>query len=87
MGGLTITSSWWLISLGVAMMIGRFLVIIPVLALAGSLGRQPFLATTEASLDTTGRTFTWLLLFIVILVGGLTYLPAIVLTVVHAALG
>ncbi len=87
MGGLTVTSSWCLISLGVAMMIGRFLVIIPALALAGSLGRQPFLATTEASLDTTGRTFTWLLLFIVVVVGGLTYLPTIVLTVVHAALG
>ncbi len=85
-GGLTVTSSWWLISLGVAMMIGRFLVIIPILALAGSLGRQPFLATTEASLDTTGRTFTRLLLFTVVVVG-LTYLPTIVLTVVHLALG
>jgi potassium-transporting ATPase potassium-binding subunit len=87
MGGLTVNGDWWLHSLAVAMLIGRFLVIVPVLALAGSLITQPQRAATSASLDTASRPFTVLLLAVVVIVGGLTYLPTLTLTVIRSIAG
>jgi K+-transporting ATPase ATPase A chain len=87
MGGLTVNGNWWLDSLAVAMLIGRFLVIVPVLALAGSFVTQPRRAVTTASLDTGSRPFTVLLLAVVVIVGGLTYLPSLTLTVIRSIAG
>lgn len=81
MGALTVTGTWWLTSLAAAMLIGRFLVIIPVLALAGSFVVQPRRASGTASLDTTSRTFTLLLFAVTLIVAGMTYFPSLALTV------
>jgi K+-transporting ATPase ATPase A chain len=87
MGGLTVTSGWWLTVLGIAMLAGRYLVIVAVIALAGSLTRQPQAATGPSTLDTGSRTFTFMLLGVVVLLGGLTSLPALALTVIRTTLG
>jgi K+-transporting ATPase ATPase A chain len=84
MGGLTVNGTWWLTSLALAMLVGRFLVIIPVLALAGSFVDQPRRAGGTASLDTGSRTFTLLLFAVVIIVSGMTYFPSLVLTIVRS---
>jgi potassium-transporting ATPase potassium-binding subunit len=87
MGGLTVTSGWWLTVLGVAMLAGRYLVIVAVLALAGSFTSQPQAATGPSTLDSGSRVFTLLLLGVVAIVGGLTFLPGLVLTVIRTTLG
>ncbi len=65
--------------LGLAMLAGRFLVIVPVLALAGSLSRKKAVAATAGSLPVAGPTFVLLLLFTILIVGSLTFVPALTL--------
>jgi K+-transporting ATPase ATPase A chain len=77
--GLTASSPWYNTTLGIAMLVGRFLVIIPVLALAGNLGRKKILPTSAGSFPASGTTFTLLLVATVIIVGALTFLPALAL--------
>lgn len=77
--GLTANTPWYNSTLGIAMLIGRFLLIIPVLALAGSLGRKKLVGTTAGSFPVSGVTFTVLLVGTVIIVGALTFLPALAL--------
>jgi K+-transporting ATPase ATPase A chain len=64
-------------TLGLAMLIGRFFIIIPVLALAGSLGRKKIVPQSAGSFPVSGFTFTALLIGTVIIVGALTFLPAL----------
>ena len=61
------------------MWFGRFMVIVPVLAVAGSLVRKKRLATTVGSLPTHGPLFIALLIGCVVIVGALTYIPALAL--------
>ena len=61
------------------MLAGRFLPIVIVLALAGSLSRKRLHAPSIATMPTSGPTFAALLIGVVLIVGGLTYLPALVL--------
>jgi K+-transporting ATPase ATPase A chain len=75
--GLTANAPWWNGPLGVAMLAGRFLIIIPVLALAGSLASKKVVFAGEGGFPVSGFTFGALLLGIVVIVGGLTYLPAL----------
>jgi K+-transporting ATPase ATPase A chain len=75
--GLTANAPWWNGALGVAMLAGRFLIIIPVLALAGSLAGKKVVFAGEGGFPVSGFTFAALLLGIVVIVGGLTYLPAL----------
>ncbi|MBK5333871.1 MAG: potassium-transporting ATPase subunit KdpA [Ilumatobacteraceae bacterium] len=84
MGGLTVNGTWWLTSLAVAMLVGRFLVIVAVVALAGSFIEQPRRAGGTADLDTGSSTFTMLLLAVVLIVGGTTYFASLALTVIRA---
>jgi K+-transporting ATPase ATPase A chain len=65
--------------LGVAMWIGRFFIIIPMLAIAGSLAAKKYTPETAGSFPTTGPLWTGLLIGIVIVVGGLTFLPSLAL--------
>ena len=77
--GLTSNTPFYNILLAIAMWFGRFLVIIPVLAIAGSLARKKRLATTLGSLPTHGPLFVTLLIGSVVIVGALTYIPALAL--------
>jgi K+-transporting ATPase ATPase A chain len=65
--------------LGVAMWIGRFFVIVPMLAIAGSLAAKRHTPETAGSFPTTGPLWTGLLVGIVLVVGGLTFLPSLAL--------
>jgi K+-transporting ATPase ATPase A chain len=78
--GLTANTPWYNTTLALAMLIGRFFVIIPVLALAGNLGGKKAVAESSGSFPVSGVTFTLLLVGTVLLVGALTFLPVISLS-------
>jgi K+-transporting ATPase ATPase A chain len=75
--GLNANSPWFNVTLGVEMLIGRFLVIIPALAIAGSLALKKRLAVTGGTMPTHGPLFAALLLGTIILVTALTFFPAL----------
>lgn len=77
--GLGANTPFYNVMLGLAMFIGRFGVILPVLALAGSLARKPRLAVNNGTLPTTTPLFVGLLIGTVLLVGALTFIPALAL--------
>jgi K+-transporting ATPase ATPase A chain len=77
--GLSANTAYYNALLGIAMWLGRFAVVVPVLALAGSLAAKKTLATTNGSMPTHGGLFIGLLVGSVLLVGALTYLPALAL--------
>jgi K+-transporting ATPase ATPase A chain len=70
---------FWNVSLALGMLVGRYVPIILTLRLAGALARRRYTAVTSGSFPTTGWTFVLLLTAIIILVGGLTFLPALTL--------
>ena len=78
--GLSANTSWYNITLGISMLIGRFFVIIPVLALAGSLAGKKAVAESAGSFPASGFTFTLLVIGTVVLVGALTFLPVLSLS-------
>ena len=67
------------VSLGLVMLFARFLPIIGTLAIAGSLAKKSKIATTSGTLSTTNAMFVFLLILIVLLVGALSFLPALAL--------
>jgi K+-transporting ATPase ATPase A chain len=67
------------VTIGLAMLIGRFLMIIPVLALAGSLAAKRLIPHSGGSFPVSGPTFVLLLVGTVLIVGALTFLPALAL--------
>ena len=77
--GLNANTPWFNVTLALEMLIGRFLVIIPALAIAGSLARKPKLAVTTGTLPTHGPLFVTLLLGTIILVTALTFFPTLAL--------
>ncbi|MFI6032141.1 potassium-transporting ATPase subunit KdpA [Amycolatopsis magusensis] len=85
-GGLTVTGDWFQSSLGVAMLLGRFVPILAVLCLAGSLAAQPKVPVTAGTLPTTGPLFGSLLAGTVVLVAALTFVPALALGPIAEAL-
>ncbi len=62
--------------LGMAMLFGRFAVLIPVLAIAGSLALKPKLAMSSGTFPTDGPLFVGLLIGVIIILGGLQFMPA-----------
>lgn len=84
--GLTVTRDWFQSSLGVCMLIGRFVPIIAVLTLAGSLAAQRKVPATAGTLPTTGPLFATLLSGSIMLVAALTFLPALALGPIAEAL-
>jgi K+-transporting ATPase ATPase A chain len=77
--GLNGNSSWFNTTLAVAMLCGRFFMIVPVLALAGSFARKRLIPPTKGSFPVWGSTFTLVLIGTVLIVGALTFLPALAL--------
>lgn len=67
----------WNTTLGLAMLFGRFLMIIPILALAGNLAGKKLIPPSAGTFQTEGVTFVVLLIGTVLLVGALTFLPAL----------
>jgi len=74
--GLNANTPWFNLTLGLEMLIGRFLVIIPALAIAGSLSQKRKLAQTSGTMPTDGPLFLVLLVGTIFLVTALTFLPA-----------
>lgn len=77
--GLTANTSWYNTTLGLAMLIGRFLMIIPILAIAGSLAQKKISPPSAGTFPVAGGTFIILLLGTILLVGALNFLPALAL--------
>lgn len=77
--GLSANTPFYNGMLGVAMWLGRFFIIIPMLAIAGSLAAKKYTPETAGSFPTTGLLWTGLLVGIVLIVGGLTFLPSLAL--------
>lgn len=77
--GLGANTPFYNVMLGIAMLVGRFGVILPVLALAGSLAKKPRLPVNNGTLPTTTPLFVGLLIGTVLLVGALTFIPALAL--------
>jgi K+-transporting ATPase ATPase A chain len=78
-GGLSVNTPFYNALLGVVMWFGRFAFIVPVLAIAGSLARKKRIEPTAGTLPTHGPLFVALLVGTVVLVGALTYVPALAL--------
>ena len=78
-GGLNADTAWFNIGLAFAMWLGRFLVIVLVVALSGMLARAKHVPVTSGTLPTDGVLFVVLLIGVVVLIGALTFLPALAL--------
>jgi K+-transporting ATPase ATPase A chain len=78
-GGLSVNTPFYNITLAIAMWFGRFGMIIPVLAIAGSLGAKKRIEVSAGTMPTHGPLFIILLMFSVVLIGALTYIPALAL--------
>ena len=77
--GLTANAPWWNTTLGLAMLMGRFVPAIAVLAIAGSLVVKPKLAPSTGTLPTHGPLFIGLLIGVILILGGLQFFPALAL--------
>ena len=77
--GLNGNTNWFNTTMGLAMLVGRFVPIVLALAVAGSLAGARVHARTRATLDTSGPTFVAFLFGVIIIVGGLIYLPMLIL--------
>ena len=76
-GGLTGNTDWYNTTLGLTMLFGRFFLIVPVLAIAGSLARKQSVPPTAGTFPTNTPLFAVLLLAIILTVVGLTYFPVV----------
>jgi K+-transporting ATPase ATPase A chain len=76
-GGLGANTPWYNLTIGLAMWIGRFLFLIPLLAAAGSLAAKKKVPSTSGTFPTHGPLFVGLLVGTVLIVGALTYFPAL----------
>jgi K+-transporting ATPase ATPase A chain len=77
--GITVNTPWYDLTLGLAMLFGRFLFMIPALAIAGSLAGKKVIPTSGGTLPTHGPLFVGLLVATVIVIGALTFFPALAL--------
>jgi K+-transporting ATPase ATPase A chain len=76
-GGLTANTPWYNTTLGLAMLIGRFLMIVPIMALAGSLVQKKLSPASVGTFPVSGGTFILLLIGTVLLIGALNFLPVL----------
>jgi len=77
--GLTANTPWYNTTLGISMLIGRFLMIVPIMAMAGSLAQKKLIPASTGTFPVSGGTFIILLLGTVLLVGALNFLPVLTL--------
>ena len=75
--GLNANTPWWNITLALTMLGGRFLMILPALGIAGSMLGKKVVAPSLGTFPTTGSLFTVLLVGVVVIVGALTFFPAL----------
>ncbi|OYR13386.1 potassium-transporting ATPase subunit KdpA [Brucella thiophenivorans] len=78
-GGLSGNTPWYNITIGLAMLMGRFLVIVPALAIAGSLVAKKSAPESAGTFPTHGPLFVGLLIGVILVVGGLIFFPALAL--------
>jgi potassium-transporting ATPase potassium-binding subunit len=77
--GLSANVPFWNSTLGLAMFIGRFLMIIPMLAIAGSLAAKKIVPASAGTFPTDGSLFVGLVVGVILITGGLTFLPSLAL--------
>jgi len=75
--GINANTPWYNLTIGIDMLIARFLFIIPALAIAGSLAAKKLIPVTSGTLPTHGSLFVILIIGTVVIVGALTYFPAL----------
>ena len=75
--GLNANTPWWNVSLGITMLAGRFLMIVPALAIAGSLVGKKVVPPSLGTFPTDGPLYVALLVGVVLIVGALTFFPAL----------
>ncbi|KAB2664258.1 potassium-transporting ATPase subunit KdpA [Brucella tritici] len=78
-GGLSGDTPWYNITIGLAMLMGRFLVIVPAMAIAGSLVAKKAAPQSAGTFPTTGPLFVGLLIGVILVVGGLIFFSALAL--------
>jgi len=78
-GGLTASGTFFATAGGICMWVARFWIIIPTLAIAGSLAKKKIVPPSSGTLPTTGPLFVFLLVGVVLLVGALSFVPALAL--------
>ena len=78
--GITTNTPWYNLTMGITMLVGRFLMIIPLLAAAGSLAAKKQIPVTSGTLPTHGPLFVGLLVGTIVIVGALTFFPALSLS-------
>jgi len=76
-GGLSVNTRWYNTSTAVAQLLGRFFMIVPILAIAGSLARKKTVPESAGTFPVTGLLFTGLLVGVILIVGALTFFPAL----------
>ena len=75
--GLNANTDWWNICLGVSMLVGRFMMIIPALGIAGAMLNKKTVVPGPGTFPTNGWLFTALLVAVIVIVGALTFFPAL----------
>jgi potassium-transporting ATPase potassium-binding subunit len=75
--GLTVNTPWYDTTLGITMLAGRFLMIIPMLAIAGNLAGKKYVPPSLGTFPVTTPLFTLLLIGVILIVGALTFFPAL----------
>jgi K+-transporting ATPase ATPase A chain len=78
-GGLTGNTLWYNTTGAIAMLVGRFLMIVPAMAIAGSLAAKKTVPASSGTFPTTGGLFVGLVVGVILIVGGLTFFPALAL--------
>jgi K+-transporting ATPase ATPase A chain len=76
-GGINANTSWYNVALGFAMLGGRFLMKIPMLAIAGSLAKKKFVPPSVGTFPVTTPLFSVLLIGVILILGALTFFPAL----------
>ena len=76
-GGLTVNTPWYDTTLGITMLLGRFFMIIPMLAVAGNLAGKKYVPPSLGTFPVTTPLFTVLLIGVILIVGALTFFPAV----------
>jgi K+-transporting ATPase ATPase A chain len=76
-GGLTANTPWYDITIGLATLGGRFLMIIPMLAIAGNLAAKKYVPASSGTFPVTTPLFTTLLIGVILILGALTFFPAL----------
>jgi len=77
--GISANTPYWNTTLGIGMMIGRFFVMIPALAIAGSMAAKKTVPPSSGTFPTDGPMFVGLAIGVILIVGGLTFFPALAL--------